>query len=263
MIAGEALNYLSIPGPLLGEPLKAAMVENVSFGRSLTSTITESLLNTVSAAVLTISGLLVLAAGLLYPTGSSTYEILAIFLLLSLLLVVLAALGSAKSISIYLVRIVHRIPGIKNRRWEDYCSIVEERFALLRRQRPGSLQAIFCITLVCQVLLMAEIVLVLWPLGYHLQLTTVLIVEAATKASKAAFFFVPARIGADEGSAAGVFLLLGMTSFPGLALVIVRRLRALVWSLAGLVFLATDRNQNRVKQEKSNYSCSIPPEHST
>ncbi len=50
---------------------------------------------------------------------------------------------------------------------------------------------------------------------------------------------MPARIGADEGGAAAAFVALGLPAAGGLALALARRLRDMIFSLAGLVWLAS------------------------
>src|SRR5262249_5861298 len=48
------------------------------------------------------------------------------------------------------------------------------------------------------------------------------------------FFFVPMRIGAAEGGRVFVFRLLGFTASVGLTLGLVRRIRELAWTVAGM-----------------------------
>jgi hypothetical protein len=242
MIAGEAMSYLTVTGPLLGEPLKAAMVGNVAFGKSLTSTVAEAFLNALAASLLTVAGLLLLSLQAMRGTHPLVYETVAIMVCVALVAAAFWVLKHTSSVFTFAVRALRWGLGSKSQRWGEACSVIEARLAHLRQERPGALEGILTITLVCQVLLILEIVLVLWPLKYHLDWTTLLIVEAGTKLAKALFFFVPARIGADEGSSAGIFALLGMSSYPGVALVLVRRLRAFAWTLLGLGFLAATAN---------------------
>ena len=49
---------------------------------------------------------------------------------------------------------------------------------------------------------------------------------------------MPARIGADEGGAVAAFVALGLPAAGGLALALARRLRDVMFCLAGLVWLA-------------------------
>jgi Lysylphosphatidylglycerol synthase TM region len=58
--------------------------------------------------------------------------------------------------------------------------------------------------------------------------------EALGALFDAIFFFVPMRIGAAEGGRVFVFRLLGFSAEIGLTLGLVRRIRELVWTVAGL-----------------------------
>ena len=51
-------------------------------------------------------------------------------------------------------------------------------------------------------------------------------------------FFVPARVGTQEGGKYAIFRLLRLDPRVGFALGLVRRLRELVWALVGLAVLA-------------------------
>jgi hypothetical protein len=74
-------------------------------------------------------------------------------------------------------------------------------------------------------------------------------VEVLSVAIDALFFFVPAKAGVQEGGKALIFRLLGLDPAKGLVVGIVRRLRELTWSLAGLVVLA--RYQARKRAARS------------
>jgi putative membrane protein len=70
-------------------------------------------------------------------------------------------------------------------------------------------------------------------------------VEVLSVAIDALFFFVPAKAGVQEGGKALIFRLLGLDPAKGLVLGIVRRLRELTWSLAGLLALARHQARRR------------------
>jgi hypothetical protein len=59
-LAGETMNYLSIAGPLLSEPVKASMVRGVGFAPALASTLLETTVNAIAASLVTVAGLAVL-----------------------------------------------------------------------------------------------------------------------------------------------------------------------------------------------------------
>jgi hypothetical protein len=163
----------------------------------------------------------------------------------SLAILILLALGSG-----FLYALKYRVPfltwpwqRVRHIRWlsspkvGEHLALIESRLHRLRAERPGALGLIFLLSFVNQGLALLEIYAVVIPLGLTPGLSGVLVMEAFTKLAKALFFFVPARIGADEGSSAGIFALLGLAPAAGVTLALARRLRALFWSAVGLAFL--------------------------
>jgi hypothetical protein len=236
-LAGEAMNYLSIAGPLLSEPAKASMVRGVRFAPALASTLLETTVNAIAASLVTIAGLAVLV---LWHASGNTLRSAG-----SLAILILLALGSG-----FLYVLKYRVPfltwpwqRLRHIRWlsspkvGEHLALIEGRLHRLRAERPGTLWLMFLLSFINQGLALLEIYAVVIPLDITLGFSGVLVMEAFTKLAKALFFFVPARIGADEGSSAGIFALLGLAPAAGVTLALARRLRALFWSAVGLAFL--------------------------
>jgi hypothetical protein len=80
----------------------------------------------------------------------------------------------------------------------------------------------------------AELWLACHFLGLRASLGVVFAGEALGALFDAIFFFVPMRIGAAEGGRVFVFRLLGFSAEIGLTLGLVRRIRELTWTVAGL-----------------------------
>jgi hypothetical protein len=77
------------------------------------------------------------------------------------------------------------------------------------------------------------------PVGFPLALA----IEVLSAAIEGAFFFVPARMGTQEGGRVLVFLWLGLDPAVGLVLALVRRAREIVWAIPGLILLEVLRRQ--------------------
>lgn len=65
-----------------------------------------------------------------------------------------------------------------------------------------------------------------------------LIIEVLSVAIDGALFFVPGKIGTQEGGKVLIFTLLGLPPAKGLALGIIRRVRDVTWSALGLLILS-------------------------
>jgi len=103
-------------------------------------------------------------------------------------------------------------------------------------------------------LLGAEVVPVLVILRIPFHAGTIFAFDAASRAVKMLTGWMPARIGADEGASAGLFVALGLASGAGLALALTRRSRDLLWCAAGLAWL-TWHAGFKTSQQKEGLPC--------
>ncbi len=84
----------------------------------------------------------------------------------------------------------------------------------------------------------AEIYLILRFLGVPATLYHALAIEVLSVALDGMLFFVPAKVGTQEGGKVLIFTLLGLDPAKGLSLGILRRIRELSWALVGLLILS-------------------------
>ena len=106
------------------------------------------------------------------------------------------------------------------------------------RQRRGAVLACTLVHLVGWVVGSLEVYLVLGWLDVDASLTTALAIEAFGTGIKFLAFAIPGALGVLEGGYMLVFTAFGLGSGLGLSFTLVRRLRMVAWSLAGLVVLA-------------------------
>lgn len=235
-LAGDALAYVSLAGPFLGEPLKAGLVRDVDFDASLGSTMLENFIYTLTALALSVSGIVLLV---FVPfANESRANILAVAVLLASFLAVLAVIVWKRFTLPKVLSWIGRKTGTRWRQLRDRLETIAARMDQVKEQRPLALYIIFLLAITAQLLMLVEVALVLWPLGISFSVASLLVIESATKLAKTAFFFIPGRVGADEGSSAGIVSLLGMGPSIGITISLLRRLRALLWTLVGLAFLA-------------------------
>ncbi len=82
-----------------------------------------------------------------------------------------------------------------------------------------------------------EVFLIIRFMGQDVAFTTVFLLVALAFVVKAAFFFVPAGIGAFEAGQTYLFYLLGMAPALGLSVALVQRFRQVLWMGSGLALL--------------------------
>jgi hypothetical protein len=82
--------------------------------------------------------------------------------------------------------------------------------------------------------LIGEAYVMIHALGANPTFATVAMFEGATKTANTVGTIVPGRLGIAEGGAAAMAGALGIGASYGLAVVLMRRVRALLWSIVGV-----------------------------
>ena len=226
-LASQGIGYLTVLGLAASEPMKIKLLQH--HHRSPT------------AATLVDTGVYWLSAGLVLIAGSVT----ATFTVdqnrgASMLLVTAVAGGMCFLLQpkTVLGRVVsacgERCPG-----WLTKAAEIENELRRFASAHPLVIRRMFMFDLVSQAFLLAEVATALYCLHLPVTAGTVLPIEAASRAVRILGGCMPARLGADEGGAAAAFVALGLPAAGGLALALARRLRDVILSLAGLVWLAS------------------------
>jgi hypothetical protein len=83
-----------------------------------------------------------------------------------------------------------------------------------------------------------EIALMPWLLGVPVGISRPLTIEVLSVGVDALSFFVPAKLGTQEGGKVLVFTTLGLDATLGLSVGVLRRLRELAWALLGFAIVA-------------------------
>ena len=106
------------------------------------------------------------------------------------------------------------------------------------RERPFALARAFLLYFAGWTMGAVETALVLWLLGAPVAFRQCVVIEALAIVLDTVLFIVPARLGTQEGGKYAIFRFLRLDPALGFALGLVRRLRELVWAVAGLGVLA-------------------------
>ena len=127
--------------------------------------------------------------------------------------------------------------GKRAPRWLTRAATLESSLRDYRLQRPALVSRMFWMDIGCQLLVAAEVVVVLWSLHLRIHFFPVLAIEGITRGLKLVSGWIPARLGSDEGGAISAFAVTGFSPVLGFALALTRRLRDLLWALIGLSWL--------------------------
>jgi hypothetical protein len=225
-LASQGMGYLTVFGPVLSEPMKINLLRT-PVAETATATFLDNGVYWFTSALIGIAGCVCIS--LVRAKGAASALALA-----TLFLLIMAFTLRRKSV---LSGVIGKL-GKRSPSWLNKGAKVESAIREVREHKPELVGRLFWLDLTCQLLLVAEVAVVLWSLRLPLHLVTVFAIEGLTRGVKIMTGFVPARLGADEGGAMSAFAASGFSPAFGLTLALTRRARDLSWALIGLAWLA-------------------------
>ena len=243
-LGGEAIGFVTLAGPLTAEPMRAALLKQflpVSTGIAA---------GAVERTVYASTGALVTAAAL--SIAASRVERYSLGSALA------AAAVAAIPVAVVLLAKRHgsRHSAEDSTGWRE---VVRGLWS----DRRGTLHVIALLCLAQHLIMISEAYVMLHALGAHPTFATVLMFEGVSKLANSVGAIVPGRLGIAEGSSAAVAGALGIGSSFGVALVLMRRVRALLWSVGGIALVVPDlwrmSRWSAGSDARSIRGCAAPP----
>lgn len=238
-ISGEAVRVLTSTGPLLAEPAKAWLLKRrgLALHQAFASTLSEILFYNLSAAAIAAAGFAFLA--LQFPLEPSLRAAVwsGVLLLGGILLVAVAAFVRRSYLFHTTLKRLSRKPWLSGRITPHLERVrqMEEVLFKVVYDRPARFLMVVVLEAAAHLLLILEVYWVLAVLGDTPPLLHPLLIETASKFISLLFLFVPMQLGVAEGAYAFVLVLLGLPAAVGVTLSLVRRLRSLLVTGAGLL----------------------------
>ena len=226
-LAAQSMGYLTVLGPLISEPMKIKLLRTSS-EPTITATFLDDGVYWFTSALLAIAGIVSVP---LVAVHGRAYNSLPAVLVLGFAIVIIRRRTPILSD-------VVRALGTQRPTWLARAERIEAAIREYRLNQPILVRRMFWIDITCQVLLAAEVVVVLLSLHLPVHFVAVLAIEGMTRALKMISGWIPARLGSDEGGAISAFALTGLSPLLGLSLALTRRSRDLLWALIGIVWLA-------------------------
>jgi hypothetical protein len=262
MLAGEAIKYLTATGPLLGEPAKAAMVRRqIPLLVGFSSVLVENLIYYLTVFIFMFAGLPALVRLAEIPGNVK----LTGYILMGLIAFVVAFTSLAISHRWYvLARGLEQLARLSSG-WRmsqreraaepteargrgatsqgriasiaSQVRVVEDNLYTFYERRRGAFYLIFSLNMSAHLINVVEVYVILILLELPGSLLIGFLIEAVTKVINMIFFFVPTRAGVYESGNALLLQALGMSAAAGVALAIIRKVRAFVWVGYGLIVI--------------------------
>jgi hypothetical protein len=250
-LAGEAIQSLTVTGPLLAEPTRAWLLtrRGLTLTEGLAATIGEYLMSSFVTAGLAIASLGCFVE-YFQPSPNVAKVALGLVGLLSAFLVVSAVAIRRRfyligAIIASLVRI-----GVLRGRWRpDTPSIhrMEDLLLALLHDRPGRLATVMSIEAAAQALLVLELFWLLQVLDLPASWSSAFVIEGSMKIIGVVFLFIPLQVGVAEGAYALIFDAMGLPPAAGFAVAFLRRIRTITVAGIGLVALTLSTREPQTR----------------
>lgn len=245
LVAGDSVNAVNPLGVVGGELMRASLLSRIlPAPAAVASVAMVATAQFVSQILFVLSGMPVALAWI--RDAQLRRGLLLLCALLAILLAFVLLLAGSQSALEWTGRLFGRIPWLRAR-WaslpERWRSLEAETVSVFRK-RPGSFAAAVGASFLDWQVGVLEALLILhflhqpvgWAQAYGIEVLSVTI--------EGVLFFVPAKVGAQEGGKVLIFLAMGLDPAKGLALGFTRRLCQLVWAGFGLAILGGSQRRN-------------------
>jgi hypothetical protein len=256
-LSSEAIGQFGGLAEWFGEGLRVSLLAPaIPLKHGIASVTIDRALFIVSAAVVTLLGLLAVLAVLPLPHDLIPYAIAFACLLLGFVLLSAIVIRNRWPLFSRTGQFVGRIhylrPMIDRKRMLLHS--VEESLHDFYHHTPNAFWASLLLNFAYHAAAIAEVYLILWLMGTKLTLFGALAIESLTKLVNIAGTFNPGNIGTYEGGSVLIMKMFGLTAAAGLTLAFARRLRALFWSAVGILCLiiVSNRKKREEIREKIN-----------
>jgi len=237
-LISEAVGTFGLPGQVLGEAVRVSLLgPSVPVANSVSAATLDRGLYTVSAAIVSVTGILV---ALVAVPLSKTWRLYALLFAVGVaIFVAVLALAMRRRWPVIsgTARVIGRMPGFK-KLLDGKQSVVDsaEKNSLgFYHETPKAFWASLILNLVCQGLAMVEIYLLLHFMGARISFLGAFVLEALTKCISVVGAINPGNLGTYEGGNIMITRLFGVTTAAGLTLGLCRRVRGLFWAVIGAV----------------------------
>lgn len=244
-MVGEAFNNTLPAGGMGGEPIKAILLKRrlgVDFREGTASLFLAKTVNMISLVGFLLVGFALMQV---HPALDRPYKLIAGVGLIVLVMVVLIffAIQRYRLSSVLATFLLRWTGGKRLARAIETIAEVEGRFIAFYSRSQARFGWALALAFGNWFLGVAEVYAALYFLGFPVSWAEAWIIEASAQLIRTGTFFIPASLGAQEG----VFLLISgaITGSPtaGIALALARRLREIVWIVAGFGLSAVLRDR--------------------
>ncbi len=238
-LAGTAINQLTPTATVGGEFVKGSFLRPaVGASAAIASLIAARMSYTIAQAALVLIGLSAIVTRLQGSQELAVGVVAGFTVTLAGVLIFVALQRRGLFAALARVATRLRLPATSIARIERGGAALDAQLRALYRDRPQAFLASVGWHFAGQLIGLVQLWCILRWLGAPAPLTTCLAVEAFAIVADSAMFFVPARVGVQEGGRVLIFTALGMSAATGLAVAVITRIAQLASAALGLAAYA-------------------------
>lgn len=239
-LVSEAIGQLGLAGKIFGEGMRVSLLgPAVPIENSISAAALDSGLYTVSAAILTVSGLI---ATMLVASLSGRWRFFSMLFaaaLVGTVVLIAVAIGRRWRLMGNAARVVGGVPVFRDwiSRKQSVIDSTEHNLLNFHRKAPAAFWASLMLNFLCHALAVLEVYVILRFMGARSSMLGAFMLEAFTKLINLIGALNPGNVGTYEGGTMLITKLFGITGTVGLTLALCRRARAMFWAAIGALCL--------------------------
>ncbi len=239
-LAGESINWTIPSANFAGEPMKAYFLKkhNISIVDGMTSVV-------ISKTILIISQIIFVMIGVAFylfklnVSGSRLVSSIAI-ILLGIPIIMFIFFIQKQGLFAFLLKLLRmfriRIRFIEER--EESLRELDKNIYQFYSYNKKKAFYVFVYCFLGWVAGLIEVFLILYLLDIPIDTVSTYIIESLSTAARGITSFIPGSVGGQEGGIIAIFMSLKLSASVALTFGILRRLRELIWTAAGLFILS-------------------------
>jgi putative membrane protein len=239
-LIGETMNSLTPTAYLGGEPVKAFVLQR--FGVPLTEGATSVILAKTALTIAQIAFVIVGVALFLIraDTGIATVPVVSILLITGVAVTTALVVLQRRGLVAFVARMASRVfPRARlAARFAQRAPEIDQRLRSFYGARPRAASASVALHFVGWMIGAAEVFAIMALIGHPVSITDAVVIEALAQPTRVAGIFIPGTLGVQEAGGMVIFSLLGLPPELGLVLMLLKRVREIVFNLLGLALLA-------------------------
>lgn len=258
-LGGESVNTMTPVGFMVGDPVRLYLLQKrMPVALSTASIVLDRTMITVAVVSILFVGLFV--AWITLDLPDQWRFILPVFTFLLAIGMVIVVHRQKRGAFQALTRLLMRL-GIKRPFTESVQEKIrdlDERIMKFYHHSPRRFWAVYGLHFLGRFLGAVEIFLIASLLAIPLKFSGALVLVSLSILINSLFTFIPGGMGIMEGAYGGLLQLMGLDPITGVALQLMRRVRALFWILTGLLIVGLSVRSKKVVPKGTQLSSSLP-----